>query len=124
VDVPDEHVGRLHGGKVAALLELGPVLDLVLRVDRLGRSIQHFLGDQQVVGEVGVRGQASAGESLEDLAITLHHRPQPLRNASEARVRGGRRPAIPSRLPVPGVLSGVVQGHVAAADLKKGQQGA
>ena len=47
--------------------------------DRLRRNAQHFLGDQQVVGEVEILDQASAGQPLEDLAIALNHRPEPSR---------------------------------------------
>ena len=39
----------------------------------LGRHTEHGFRDQQVVGEVEVLRQASAGKPLEDLAIAFHH---------------------------------------------------
>jgi hypothetical protein len=45
----------------------GPARDL------LGRHAEHGLRNQQVVGEVEVLRQPSAGEPLEDVTIALHH---------------------------------------------------
>lgn len=52
--------------------DAGPTRDL------LGADTENRFGDQQVVGEIELCGQSSAGEPLEDFAVPLHHSAQAL----------------------------------------------
>lgn len=70
LDAAEPHSGGVEGrfGET----DTGPTRDL------FGANTQNRFGDQQVVGEIDLGGQASAGEPLENLAIPLHHGTQPL----------------------------------------------
>lgn len=70
LDPPEAGGGCVQGGLGEP--DPGPV------GDRLGRHTEHGFRDQQVVGEVEILRQTSAGEPLEDLAIALHHGAQAL----------------------------------------------
>lgn len=70
LDIPETRGGRMQ--RRLRKPDPRPACDL------LGRNAEHRLGDQQVIRKIEILGQASAAEPLEDLAITFHHRAQPL----------------------------------------------